>query len=202
MNKKILLLIVLVIGIVALLFSIIAFPFIASVFDASPGVVSGIVGIFVLIFTFIFTFMFFKDRGSRFVILIPCFVFLLTSLIVNCARFQDYTYRHGYIVVEGGLYDSFGFSVISDKYGVYYMGYNELGDLVFLILEFDTEENEDDWRNHELRVKMEIYNSEGVFLGADDKLIMYGTYRELSEAKDDFKADLRKNGYERINARL
>lgn len=199
MNKKILLLIVLVIGIVALLFSIIAFPFIASVFDASPGVVSGIVGIFVLIFAFIFMFMFFKDRGSRFVILIPCFVFLLTSLIVNCVRFQDHTYRHGYIVGEGGLYDSFGFSVISDKYDDYYVGYNEKGDLVFLSLDFD--HKEEDWGCYVI-VQMDIYNSEGVFLGTTDDMHIECDRYEYGKAKDDFKADLRKNGYERINARL
>ena len=198
MNKKILLLIVLVIGIAALLFSIIAFPFIASVFDGSPMLVSVFVGIFSLIFVFVFTFIIFKDKARRYIVLIPCFVFSLTSIIINSVRFGESVYRYGYIVNDG-LYDSFGFSVIHTRYDDYYVGYNEKGDLVFLSLDFDTEE--EDWGCYVI-VQMDIYNSEGVFLGTTDDMHIECDRYEYGKAETDFKADLRKNGYERINARL
>ena len=125
--KIIILLISCVIALFTFLISLIAYPFIASLFDFTPFALCFIIGIPLFIVTTVVVRALSKEKVIRYSIIFPCMISIVLSTIIIGIKFDTAAYRGGYIQTHriGSLYNNFGFRIISKGHYAYYSGIDE-----------------------------------------------------------------------------
>lgn len=160
-----------IISILGIILSIFIYPLIASFFDASPTILSVIIGLTLIAIVILITNLATNDKYIRFSIIAPCILSLIASFVIQLYRFDSRSYNNGYIISSNwGVHDNTGQALVKSGYSPYwYIGINKQGAEFFVNIDLDID-SEYGWENDDEKYDYKIiyYMIDGTFAGIEE----------------------------------
>lgn len=173
--KIIILLISCVIALFTFLISLIAYPFIASLFDFTPFALCFIIGIPLFIVTTVVVRALSKEKVIRYSIIFPCMISIVLSTIIIGIKFDTAEYRGGYIRTIGSLYNNFGFRIISKGHDAYYSGIDEYNNDVIVGVIYEELDYDKDGKD-KYEFTLNYFDIYGNFINSKEFTRIYNEY--------------------------